>query len=409
VAGNVVTVKEGAGEGVATIEATFVIDGVTFTKDFTVTLVGAGLTGQVYYSTDDNQFFFTNSELASKEVTKVTDFETNTVYFENGTATADIENTTNAIDSYIRWVNVTCADGTEGKIQLISYTKVINEASDLTALINTKGTASAQETVTGYFALLGDIIVDSSYDTVDNAYSFFAGVLDGNGHTIKNLVVGANGLIGGITAGGQIKNLAITVTSASAGATGLIANKSKFTANASNAYDGSNASSVFLIDNCYFDIDFAWNGASSSLFGLAVAQAQSLNIINSVIDVATGVFTAPTTANAAVGYGVIYNNPAVGQMTSQIGDYVYFGKQNTTTKYVLFDNTYYVNNDYAFISVKLGTNANTKLAFVCENDTAAVSANASTYRVALVSGLNRYSSVSELPSTATAIRPSANA
>ena len=96
-------------------------------------------------------------------------------------------------------------------------------------------------------------------------------------------------------------------------------------------------------------------------------------------------------------------------MSNQIGDYVYFGKQNTTTKYVLFDNTYYVNNDYAFISVKLGTNANTKLAFVCENDTAAVSANASTYRVALVSGLNRYSSVSELPSTATAIRPSANA
>ena len=385
-------------DGVATINARFVIEGVTLEKTFTVKVivpeVSAVLDGKVYYSTMDSAYVFSNEEYNSLTIQSIVDSSSN----------SNFANETNV--AMEKDVTVTFTNGTAGSIKLYSVKKVMKNADDLKLLIDTNGASASKKDVTGIYLLANDIIVDGSYTPVANAYSYFKGVLDGNGFTIKNLTVDANGLLGNLGAGGVMKNLAITVTTASSGATGLIASGHDYSTTVTTGYNENDTTGIFTIDNCYFDIDVDWAGNNAStLFDGNPYLGLRMN--NSIIDLASGVLTPLASATSTTYAGIVFNKMNQNYVTNYGETGATQNLGNGTTAFNLFKNCYYINSDYGFIVAMQGRTTTTKNAIICSGDTT-TDTSIYTNRVGQALGITRFDT---LPATTAGvtIRPSTNA
>ena len=385
-------------DGVATINAKFVIEGVTLEKTFTVKVivpeVSAVLDGKVYYSTMDSAYVFSNAEYNSLTIQSIVDSSSN----------SNFANETNV--AMEKDVTVTFTNGTAGSIKLYSVKKVMKNADDLKLLIDTNGASASKKDVTGIYLLANDIIVDGSYTPVANAYSYFKGVLDGNGFTIKNLTVDANGLLGNLGAGGVMKNLAITVTTASSGATGLIASGHDYSTTVTTGYNENDTTGIFTIDNCYFDIDVDWAGNNAStLFDGNPYLGLRMN--NSIIDLASGVLTPLASATSTTYAGIVFNKMNQNYVTNYGETGATQNLGNGTTAFNLFKNCYYINSDYGFIVAMQGRTTTTKNAIICSGDTT-TDTSLYTNRVGQALGITRYDTLPASTAGIT-IRPSTNA
>ncbi len=101
------------------------------------------------------------------------------------------------------------------QFDLETYTKVIRTASDLASLYSTEnplvtGQGNSTNPIQGYFYVAEDIDA-TNYVLTPHDASYFAGVLDGNGHTIK-YKLNCYGLLGNFGASGrtaEIKNVTL--------------------------------------------------------------------------------------------------------------------------------------------------------------------------------------------------------
>ncbi len=94
-----------------------------------------------------------------------------------------------------------------------AYTKMIKTADEFVETITLK----AGETISGYFYLGNDLTVDmtsqigSWYETNGKQNRYFAGIFDGQNHTI-NVTVGVNGVFGGFGKDALVKNTHFNLT-----------------------------------------------------------------------------------------------------------------------------------------------------------------------------------------------------
>ncbi len=187
-------------------------------------------------------------------------------------------------------------------LNLEAYTKVIDEESDL-AVFNV-----STNNVDGYYVLKGDVectgetLWTNHFGTAaTNDLFYFNGILDGNGHAIRGLKVGNNGLFGVLGANAIIRNIAFTDVTLS----GTDAWKYSCTlAHSSIASTGSGSA----IENVYIHIkDFRTVNSGNRTAGLMFIYNKDIKINNVVMVIDS----KNLTTDPEYGYGALFEHDRI--------------------------------------------------------------------------------------------------
>jgi hypothetical protein len=386
---------------ISVVKATYTIEGVTVEKEYTISVVPEEKEGVIVYSTLDNKLYLPEG-IKDDEIVEIKEATSGDVYFANDAI--DAEKMPQNVDSkdltdYTKNVIVTLADGTNYTITVISYTKVLTTANDLSIFAH----ANAEDVVSGYYFVANDLIIDESTTWTGNAHyrdwgvsGKFDGVFDGNGHVVE-LILNYGGLFGVMAPNSVVKNVAFIVKSMKK-TTGsnygnVIANKAAST----------NDSNSIIVSDVYVAWDLpegtvlntAHNGSGQDFgLGLFGQQPYYSKISNVVIDM-TGVVRQ--TENTPFRYGTLYakTNPDAGATWSNTrlsNVYVI-----NTDKYFTYDRGVGSSKDgYALLDTMYA-------AHFASNDTEALeefkTANPDVTRAYALAGTYRYDSYEQLPTT----------
>ena len=246
--------------------------------------------GNILYSTADGTAVLPEGLLKESEsLLKVYDAVGN-VYYENGAWADALKLTADEINAsqkkeYI--VTVEGDAGTKYDVTLIACTGVIDELNDFVTYFSTSTDAEqAAKTVYGYYIVAKDLIAPTQTVTMLHKTSGggFAGVLDGNGHTVSFTMtadcdtsgwINGYGLFGQMLySGATIKNIAfddMTLTGTNIG--GLFAGNTGDVAR-------------ITLENVYIQAANLSDGAYTNLFtGTASGSATSFVMTNVVVEV----------------------------------------------------------------------------------------------------------------------------
>ncbi|MBO5714483.1 MAG: hypothetical protein J6R83_03560, partial [Clostridia bacterium] len=214
--GNAVTVEgntiTAVAVGTSTVKATYTINGETVEKEYTVTVTFDNWEGDaVKYSTLDGKIYF-DDQLSKAGIVSIVDATDDSIVYYDGSVVSNVPENTDSknLTDYTKQSIVTLEDGSKYLIDVVSYTQVITKDTDLAVLVNNDGTKEEKAVVKGYYILGNDIERSGDFEGNKATYSYFAGVLDGDGHYI-DLQLGTNGLLCGLHDGADIKNLAILI------------------------------------------------------------------------------------------------------------------------------------------------------------------------------------------------------
>ena len=196
---------------------------------------------------------------------------------------------------------------------VFAYTLALNESNIVSTL-----TLSSGKVVSGYYLLESDILTPVDFSEQISSYyiknseknTFFAGVFDGQGHTLA-AKVGKNGIFGGLGNGAMIKNthFEFTFLSSSQTAVGLASNaytfyQSDWVATLLNLY----VTTTSFDKNCHALMDFRFNHL----------------VMQNVYVVLTGADKLPTYQAATQQYGALFRidaNGIYGPFGAYVGDF----------------------------------------------------------------------------------------
>ncbi len=255
-------------------------------------------------------FALYSAELEGKNITKLMDLDTTTVFYEDGAITdANFLKGKVVNDPTTNKVTAIAYDGENalGSVEITVYAQFISRGEDLKSVYKSGTSNTDANIVDGYFLVVKDIGVDSDDQPIKvtpgfggiGAGSRFCGIFDGQGHTIKYKVERA-GLFGIVTdkkGVGTVKNASFVVTSVPS---------SK--ANATDAILGSYIQrgvieNVYATYECKVTPSIAWNLESTTgLFTAAdSARSEFTNVIVDLSNVSAPVVTTDTTKTVTFG------------------------------------------------------------------------------------------------------------
>ncbi|MBO5714264.1 MAG: hypothetical protein J6R83_02445, partial [Clostridia bacterium] len=169
--------------GTSVVKATYVINGVTVEKEYTIVVNPQEKAGKISYSTLDNQVYLSD-EIKEDQIDKIIDLATGDVWYEEGMPTEKmLQNTDkNDLAEVTKKVVVFLEDGSNYSIELVSYTKVLTTSKDFEVFYTTESSG----VISGYYIMANDIYLDGTWSgngvkSTDNPHKF-TGVFDGNGH-----------------------------------------------------------------------------------------------------------------------------------------------------------------------------------------------------------------------------------
>ena len=266
--------------GEANVRVTYDINGVVKVAEYTISVEGEVYSGNaIMYSSLDGTLYFDNA-LTEVGIVSVVNGADKTVYYIDGEVTENVPKNLNSkvlADNTVGCV-ITLSNGEGYSIDLVSYTKVIDEDDDFTVFHSTSGA-----TINGYYIMANDIVLDGSWtgnasESSRVARVTFKGVFDGNGH-VAEIALNRYGVFGK-TDGAEIKNAAFIVKQ--------IGNKNSAYASIL-AYQMANTK----VSDCYFmydlpkgtSIDVGYYGyAQSAGLGLYATTGNNVEFSNVVID-----------------------------------------------------------------------------------------------------------------------------
>ncbi|MBO5713815.1 MAG: hypothetical protein J6R83_00110, partial [Clostridia bacterium] len=183
VLGNTITVVANA-VGNTVVKATYVINGITVEKLYTISVAPEERAGLISYSTLDNKFYLSD-EIKNDDIVEIVEPISGDVYFANDQVTDKIPQNTNSKDltDYTKKVVVKLADGSNYSVTAISYTMVLTTDDDFAVFKGENGS-----TIAGYYIMANDIKLDGSWTgntCSDSSPHKFNGVFDGNGHVAE--------------------------------------------------------------------------------------------------------------------------------------------------------------------------------------------------------------------------------
>ncbi|MBO5714745.1 MAG: hypothetical protein J6R83_04950, partial [Clostridia bacterium] len=361
VAGDTITAKA-LTAGSSVVSAYYNVEGAKLTVQYTINVSYPEFTeATIKYSTLDNQVFLPFA-LEGKEIVSIVDSTDNTIYYENGSATANVPQNVDSktLTDYTKDVIVAFSDNTGYKTTLTSYTLVIDEEEDLANLVKEGGTSSSFALVTGYYIVNNDI-THGTWAGNKTSYSAFVGTFDGDGHTVE-FAVGSVGLFNALGGKSLVKNTAFVVNHSSTG-------RYVFTASAPsyNTPGYTNSSDHITLTDVYVDVNVPTTSAKvTTLFGGQYQYYVDTN--NFIYDFADGVRAWETSSYAYNGtFGGYINNAHFTQTTNKdinndgVMDYAYTRSNHK--------NTYYISAEYPYIFSHYTKGTLTSIA-VAENDIA---------------------------------------
>ena len=373
VSGNTVTVENNVITAVAqtsgesVVEALYNLDGNYVTKTYTINVVYPEFTGgQLMWSTKDSQLF-TPYEFNGKQILSIVDANNGVEYYGENGITENVVNNNDSSDltNYSTQVYIDFADGTGYKIDLVSYTKVINEEEALEVLVDSA--ASTKTTVNGYYILANNIEHTGNWaGNKLNSNSYFAGTFDGNGYYI-DLQLGTGGLFSGLATNATIKNVAILINNVAS-----VANNGNTNAIfANNTSTSGNNKQIFFSD-VFVDVNVDACTKTSyppNMMLIASSISHVLKYTNVIFDFAEGVLEAPV-GDSSGKYGPMgtyFNTAHVTKDGDDItGDGTADKKYNYEENYT---NTYYINKDFKYLGGYYNNSVLTNLIYAANDGT----------------------------------------
>ena len=408
--GNTITAVVNA-YGPATVNATYLVEGVEFTAEFTINVSFEKLDVNYMYSTQDNQLF-APYQLDGKEIDKIIDAEDSTVYYENDAVTANVikNNDSSDLTDYTRPVFV-LLDGEGYEVTLTSYTRVIDEDTDLACLVDVPTSSENHNFHGGYYILANNIERSGNFKgnkgsasftipapTEENPnkttnvtrYSYFNGTLDGNGYYI-DLQLNSGGLICAWANGAVVKDLAIYINNKATTTNDYI-----FASTSYNMWGGNS----YTVSNVYVEINVKFGNGAAKILEEGCSSGARIN--NLVVKLADGVQGMAETGYTRGGVFYGYTN---GLYVSQTDGFNYVNstaasdpKNNNNYK-----NSYFISSDYKFVSRWI-ENSEKRNCVVAENDaelyslvTKSIEEGGYGYKQAgYISGIKRYDNLTDM-------------